>query len=407
MPEPAWLDGGAFGQRARRQGSSPRDDSAVAGVDRGARILALAALFLTACSSFTPGADAHLSLAGREVRVPVVFDDGVPLVDVHVDGQGPFLFKLDTGSGPCVVSDRLVARLDLPLQEVDGSLTGANGETRSVDRLAQIGTLSLADAATLSSLRAFVLPAADVDVHDVRRPVDGILGYAAFAQCTLVIDYQRRRLELTRVPLPPADGGEVLVMTVQSKTPRVTLGVAGRPLDVLIDTGNDQGLIVTEAAGSELPFVDPPSLGPLLTTVSGTVRVRVGRLDGDVAIGGHRVARPVVSLMPCNAPMLGAELLSHFRVSLDGPSRRVRFERQPRRPVTVDSRFTDGLGLRRVPSGWEVVDVIPGSPADRAGLSVGDHVRAIEQVGAGRFAISVGRDGVYRELRLRAAVLVR
>lgn len=378
----------------------------MADVERSLAMLA-ACVCLAGCSLLSSSADARVELASDEVRVPVLFDEAVPLVDVRIDGRGPFLFKLDTGSGPCVVSDRLAERLDLPLRGVRGSLTGANGETRQIDRLAEIGMLSLGDAAVLHGVRAFVLPAQDLDVHDVHRPVEGILGYAMFAQCTLIIDYRGSALELSTTPLPAADGDEVLVMTVRSKTPRVTLSVAGRPIDVLIDTGNDQGLILTETDGADLPYVEPPSIGPLLSTVSGLVRVRLARLDGDLAIGGHRVQRPVVSLMQCNGAMLGAELLRHFRLSLDARGGRVRFERAQRRPMTVDSRFTDGLGLRRAPSGWDVVDVIPGSPAEREGVRIGDHVRSIEYAGRGRYRVEVGRDGEYREVRLRATALVR
>ncbi|MEZ5966241.1 MAG: aspartyl protease family protein [Planctomycetota bacterium] len=362
---------------------------------------------LASCAGLLPSADAHVELARDPVLVPLVFDEGVPLVDVWIDGRGPHLFKLDTGSGPCVVTDRLAERLQLPLQSVNGLLTGANGVTRKVGRVARLDTMGLGEGAALRDVRAFVLPAEDLDVHDIRRPVEGILGYAMFVQCTMVIDYRRRALELSRAPLPAADGREVLVMTVQSKTPRVTLSVAGRPMEVLIDTGNDQGLILTEEQGAGLPYVDAPSVGPLLSTVSGMVRVRLARLDADVAIGGHRVRRPVVSLMQCGGPMLGAELLSHFRVSLDGRGRRVRFERAQERPVTVDSRITDGLGLRRASQGWDVVDVIPDSPADREGVRMGDHVRQIDYIGRGRYRIEVGRGGDYREVRLRAAPLVR
>lgn len=365
-------------------------------------------LCAASCSTFATSFDARVQLPDHDVRVPVVFDDGVPLVEVRINGQGPFLFKVDTGSGPCVVAQDLVDRLRLPTVRVRGSLTGANGETRAVDRLAEIATMNLGEEAVLADVRAFVLGSQDLDVHSARRPVLGILGYAIFSHCTLVIDYRRGVLELSKQVLPAADGDEVLVMTVQSKTPRVRMGLAGQAFDVLIDTGNDQGLILTDAAGDALPFLVPPQAGPLLSTVSGTVRVRIGRLDGELTLGRHTIAQPVVSLMPCSGPMIGAELLMHFRLSLDARSGRVRFERQREAPLTVESRVSDGLGLRRLDDGWEVVDVIPGSPADEAAVRVGDLVRSIDYAGSGRYRVAIEqRDGTFREVLLRAAVLVK
>lgn len=351
--------------------------------------------------------DGRLDLAHHEVVVPVALDDGVPLVDVWIGGEGPFLFKLDTGSGPCVIADDLVARLDLPLRHVNGSLTGANGEVRRVDQLAHLPPVRLAPGAVLREVRAFVLGSTDLDVHDRRRPVQGILGYAVFLDCTLAVDYGRSELSLSRVPLPEPDGSETLAMTVHRKTPRVRVSLAGEPFDVLVDTGNDQALIVPPEQGRTLPFVDPPSVGPLLSTVTGTVRVEMGRIAGDLAIAGHRVQRPVISLMKCSEAMIGAEILQHFRVSLDARRRRARFERDTEDPVTVASRVSDGLGLRRAEGGWEVVDVIPGSPAERQQVRVGDAVRLIDYLGRGRYRIVVGRDGAYREVVLRAHVLVR
>src|SRR5688572_32823611 len=145
---------------------------------------ALAAL-LAGCASFDLGGDERVELATEQVAVLMHLDDGVPLVDVRIQGKGPFLFKLDTGSGPSVIAERLAARLQLPTQRVRGTLTGANGKTRDVDRVAEIASLQLSEAAAGADLRAVVLPTEDLDVHDARRPVEGILGFSVFAACTL------------------------------------------------------------------------------------------------------------------------------------------------------------------------------------------------------------------------------
>jgi hypothetical protein len=209
------------------------------------------------------------------------------------------------------------------------------------------------------------------------------------------------------VPLPEPDDVEVFAMHIVNKTPRVRALLAGEQMQLLIDTGNDQGLVLDDALAARLPFVAPPVSGPMLATVSGMTRVRVGRLDGDLELGRHRVQQPMVSVMRSNHPMLGAELLRHFTVSLDARSGRVRFARTSERAVTVASRPTDGLGLRRAERGWQVIDVIPGSPAAEAGIIVGDSVRGIDYLGEGEYRVEVGQHGVYRDVLLRASVLVK
>ncbi len=365
------------------------------------------ALGLGGCTGLAFAPEARLAQTSDVSTLPLQLDDGVPLIDVHIGGKGPFLFKVDTGSGPSVVSARLAARLQLPTRRVSGSLTGANGETRAFDHVAEIASLELGDAVALLGARAVVLPAEELDVHDVRQPVEGILGYALFADATLTIDHPERTMSLSRTPLPPVDDIEVLPMKIVSKTPRVVGLVCGRPFEVLIDTGNDQSLIFADEDTTRLAFVAPPVQGPMLSTVSGMTRVRIGRLDGDLQLGRHSVRQPMVSVMPCKQPMLGADLLRHFKVSFDARAGSVRFERASERPVVVESRSTDGLGLRRVGPAWQVIDVIPGSPADVAGIRVGDDVRSIDYVGEGLYRVEVGQHGVFRAVALQPSVLVK
>lgn len=368
------------------------------------RGLALVALWaLGACVAFSPAKGGDLQLDGERVAVPLQLDDGVPLVNVWVGTHGPFLFKLDTGSGPSVVAERLAARLRLPTYSSQARLSGANGKTRQVERVAELASLRLGTAASLRDVRAFVLPGEEFDVHDARRPVEGILGYSAFLDCTLVLDLPRRLMVLSAAPLPEQGS---LPLALDRSTPRLLAPLAGRPFDLLIDTGNDQSLILPPSA-ADLPFVDSPARGPVLATVSGLTAVKVARLAGDLQLGAHAVPQPIVTLMECSGPMLGAEILRHFRVSLDARHKRVRFERDLDTPIVLPARLSDGLGLRRAGQVWEVVDVIPGSSAERAGIRAGDAVRAVEYQGDGAYRVEVGQHGVYRQVILQREVLVR
>jgi hypothetical protein len=352
----------------------------------------------------TDGGD--LRLGADNVIVPLRLDDGVPLVEVWIGGKGPCLFKLDTGSGPTVVAEQLAARLRLPTWPVRASLSGANGKSRDVARVAELASVQFGEGATLRKVRAFVLPGEELDVHDAQRPVEGILGYSAFLECTLTLDFPRRAMVLSSGALASIDGAPVLPMVVDRKTPHVVVELAGRPLDLLVDTGNDQSLILPPSESS-LPFVAPPTRGPVLATVAGLAPVQVARLDGALQLGAHAVPNPIISLMECSGPMLGAEILRHFRVSLDARHGRIRFERESEKPIVLPARFTDGLGLRRKGVGWQVVDVIPDSVADRAGIKVGDEVRAVEYVSEGCYAVEVGQVGIYRRVTLQREVLVK
>lgn len=366
-------------------------------------------LSLTAAACLGPRAATRLemTLASPVVQLSMPLDSGVPMVEVWVAGEGPFWFKIDTGSGPCVFSERLVARARLPLWRVKGKLQGANGSTREVGRLADAPSLTLGDSVKLGKVSAWVLPEADLDARGTVRAVDGILGFAAFSDVVATLDYPRRRLILGREALPEPDDKEILALTFDRGTPLVTADLGGTLFGWLVDTGNDQGPALAPEAAKALRFLAAPVSGPQLATVAGTIRANLARVDGALHLGAHEVPQPIVSLIPGARPMLGADALRHFAVTFDARNKRVRFARDAEKPIVIPSRLTDGLGLRRAQKGWVVVDVVPGSPAAAAGIGLGEEVESITSMPEGAYRVAVGRYGIWRNIVLQAQVLVQ
>lgn len=390
-------------RRASRSTFTPRSARS------GRHVVGATLLSLTAAACLGPRAASRLemTLASPVVQVPMPLDGGVPMVEVRVAGEGPFWFKIDTGSGPCVFSERLVARARLPLWRVKGKLQGAEGSMRDVGRLADASSLTLGDSAKLGKVSAWVLPEADLDARGTVHAVDGILGFAALSDVVATLDYPRRRLILSREPLPEPDGKDVFVLTFDRGTPVVTADLGGTSFAWLVDTGNDQGPALAPEAAKALRFLAAPVSGPQLATVAGTIRADLARVDGVLALGAHEVPQPIVSLIPGARPMLGAEALRHFKVTFDARRKRVRFARDDDKPIVIPPRRTDGLGLRRAQKGWVVVDVVPGSPAAAAGIVAGEEVESITSMPEGAYRVAVGRFGIWRNIVLQTQVLVQ
>jgi S1-C subfamily serine protease len=74
--------------------------------------------------------------------------------------------------------------------------------------------------------------------------------------------------------------------------------------------------------------------------------------------------------------LIGADILARFVVTLDFPSNRVWFEPIP--GTTPASNWNSvGLILNKPdPSSFEVIDVLPGTSAERAGIQRGDKIIA-------------------------------
>jgi predicted aspartyl protease len=115
---------------------------------------------------------------------------GRVVVPVMVNGQGPFRFIVDTGANRSTISPQLVRTLGLT--PVVGSTVVVNGITGAaqtvyvmVDSL-QAGDL-LIDGTALPVVWAPVMAGAD-----------GILGAAGLSEKSLLIDFQRNRVEIAR-----------------------------------------------------------------------------------------------------------------------------------------------------------------------------------------------------------------
>lgn len=198
---------------------------------------------------------------------------GRVVVPVMINGQGPFRFIVDTGANRSTISPKLVNALGLkPADEstivVNGITGAAKASFVTVDQL-QAGALRI-DGTAMPVVWAPVMAGAD-----------GILGAAGLREKSLLIDFQRNRVEIARHveyfersdslkihTLPPTHG----LVTVDAR-------VGGVRVTAIIDTGSERtlGNLALHAA-----LKKPPSLGQLvqLTSVYGaTAEVESGEIE--------------------------------------------------------------------------------------------------------------------------------
>lgn len=180
-----------------------------------------------------PGADPADSL----FATPTTRDHiGRVVVPVMINGRGPFRFIVDTGANRSTISPQLVSALGLKPEDestivVNGITGAAKASFVTVDRL-QAGALSI-DGSALPVVWAPVMAGAD-----------GILGAAGLKEKSLLIDFQRNRVEIARHveyfgrseslkihTLPPIHG----LVTVDAR-------VGGVRVTAIVDTGSERTL---------------------------------------------------------------------------------------------------------------------------------------------------------------------
>ena len=272
--------------------------------------------------------DNSLTIGGEELKARQV--DTRLSVDVEVNGRGPYRFVVDSGADTSAVGLRIARDLQLPL----GTPAVLNGMTSRdlVDRV-KIGRLTLGPT-TVDNLE---VPA----LREVDLGGDGLVGIDALVQQRLMMDFEKRviQIEDARIPVKYTPGE--IVITARRRRGQLILTevrAASLRLDAVIDTGSEVtiGNIALRdklLRNGHAKFWDVEAIG-----VTGVpVKLQIARVDelqlGPVIL--HDVPIAFADVPPFQlfglsgqpALLLGTDLLETFRrVSLDFRARKVRFQ---------------------------------------------------------------------------------
>ena len=161
---------------------------------------------------------------------------GRVLVPVTINGRGPFRFIVDTGANHSTIAPRTVQTLGLtPTQEalfhVDGITGDAQVASVQVDVL-RTGDLTI-DGAALPIVWAPVMAGAD-----------GILGAAALTEKSLLIDFQRNRVEIAHHVQTVWRSAAIKIHALRLTHGLITLDsvIGGVRTCAILDTGSERTL---------------------------------------------------------------------------------------------------------------------------------------------------------------------
>lgn len=184
------------------------------------------------------------SAAKLPIEIPMQTDGGMPSIELMVNGQGPFLFGIDTGAqGGSRIDSSLVEKLKLKssgqVQATDGS--GRNPQTTEIVKL---------DSVAIGNLRFADVSAGSRNFKNSPRPlkVDGILGLSLFSEYLVTLDFPAKVLRIAQGELPKADGAEILDYKNERGVPLVELSVGNTKINAHLDSGNMIGAFVLPTA---------------------------------------------------------------------------------------------------------------------------------------------------------------
>jgi hypothetical protein len=335
-----------------------------------------------------------------------------------IDGGPDQDFLFDTGASVSVIDSAFAASIGLvSTGHMQAAGVGASGSASftTLNSLAIKGPDG--DGVELRDLKVATMSIVPVFAPYFWRTFAGVIGYDVISRFVTTIDFDSTRMVLRDPKTFQWTGSEpALPMKLNGVIPSV---------EAVIDTQFSGQFRLDVGSSSTVdihtPFVKAHALDDRLRDsreitgagFGGAFTNALGRL-GSMSIGPYSWRDPMVTLSRVTdgalasedfAGNIGNHILERFRVTLDYEGRRVWLE-PGRRYHDRDAFTRSGLMLAWEPGRMSAVSVLPGSPAEKAGVREGDEVlavggRAVEKWSAAQLeaALEDGPDG--REVKLR------
>lgn len=340
---------------------------------------------------------ASMGAKGQEEFVPpparhltsfsfTTFTGGVVLVKARISNYPDTLnFILDTGSGGISLDSATCERLHIKSEPSDRTIRGI-AAIRTV-RFVYNQQLHL-PGLTVDSLN-FHVNDYDILTSAYGERIDGIIGYSFFSRYIVKINYDSSRIHVYTTGSMKYPRGGFLLRPILSNLPIQTARIDDlREVNsrFYFDTGAGLCLLLSTDFVADSNVLNPKRK-PVLTQGEGLG----GKMDMQLTtikefkLGPYKFKRvPTyifndtfnVTAYPYLGGLIGNDLLRRFNVILNYNRRDIYLVPNTRFRDPFDYSYT-GLGIYKIGNEIVVVDVMKGSPAEKAGFIPGDILLAV------------------------------
>lgn len=331
---------------------------------------------------------ADFTIANNKTLTTLPFDliDNRIVIDVKLNGKGPFRFIFDSGA-VAVVAPEVVRQLGLKIENLQ---TGGGGVG---EQLVERGEANIAEVEVgdihLPAQAFGVISFADTKFVFGANRIDGIIGFPLFKRLVVHVDYERKQLTFTQPAQFAYKGsGTIVPIDFDRHLPLVKGELDGVPGIFVIDTGARSALILYG------PFVERNNLrtkykasfegitgwgigGPVRSQIVRIKTLKLGAVEVQNLIARLSLQKSGALTSADRAALVGPDVLKQFTTIFDYSRRQIIFEKnnQYGKP---DSYDRSGMWFGHVGDHFEVIDVIAGGPAAEAGIKVGDQIIEID-----------------------------
>ncbi|WP_421790627.1 retropepsin-like aspartic protease [Hyphobacterium sp.] len=242
---------------------------------------------------------------------------GRPVVEVMINGEGPFPFIFDTGASGAMIRTSLVETLSLELGERRPVGSPAGGDPVEVDTT-QLSEIQLGGA------QANDIGAIIIDFGDPTQMGSvGVIGPDIFADYGRVAyDFLLNRVEIGG-ELRHATDATWLSFAPTSPLIEIPLRVEDVSLPVHIDTGNPSTLTFPETRINELPITAPARVVGEARTIDRVMEIQMAPIDASAFIGDAEIPLSRITTLPLPFANMGTAALIGLYLEIDWRTHRV------------------------------------------------------------------------------------
>lgn len=409
----------------------------------GTLVKYLFALFVVFLPATLPAQDIF-SFDGNHERIDIPFEykNNFILINIRLNNFIPLTFIFDTGAEYTILAKKSFTDLLGVNYDREFQLVGADLTTTLTAHLAKNIDISLPGIKARSQ-NILVLEKNYFNFEEYAGvPVDGIIGADFFRHFIVKINYKAKRITLLDPAISLKKKGYVAYpIHIKSGKPYINKEIHLRdsitiPAEFLVDTGAGLSLLLYTNTHPDFKLPATTVTGNIGMGLGGFMEGYLGRIKkldldpfsfSDVITNFQELPNinPDSTLLVTRDGIIGNGLLSRFTVMID--YHRSMMYLKPRKKYNRNFSY-DRSGIVTIASGqnldrYEITDIVPNSPAEKAGLLAGDRLIRISglpkifmdlptinkklrgKVGK-KVKVVVKRDGVRKVFHLRLKDLI-
>lgn len=255
-----------------------------------------------------------------EINIPLDLSTQRPVLELMIQGEGPYRFIFDTGSSGSIIDEELAMKMNL---EVIGEhpLHTPGSDITLMSKKVKVPEVSFPNTD--------IFEERIMNTMAIRKilPVDGILSPVFFSDYIITLDYVNSNLILSMDDLKPQDIG-VVPFTAGQQVINFNVSIDGNIIEAHLDSGNPGGFDIPYSLKDKLNFIQKPSEAGIINTPVASFKKWKTTLSGEIEIGGVIYKNPEVNLVEgFKFVNLGFNVYRDLVITIDRKNSLIKFEK--------------------------------------------------------------------------------